>query len=271
MSFTEFSYSLLQAYDFLHLFDTFGCRLQIGGSDQWGNIVAGMDLTRRLRDAATYGLTVPLVTKPDGTKFGKSEGGNVWLDPERTSPYKFYQFWVNCTDAEAPRFLRYFTFLERAEITELDRQTAQEPEKRVAQKKLAEEVTRLVHGEEALQNAIRASQAMFGGDLAGLDDATLEDVFSEVPSSEFPRPYLNADKFLADVLVECGLFKSKGEVRRLVQNGGLYLNNQRVESPDTKLTEQCLCSERIAVIRKGKKNYHLLQFVNTKDFGRRSA
>jgi tyrosyl-tRNA synthetase len=261
MSFTEFSYSLLQAYDFLHLFDTYDCRLQIGGSDQWGNIVAGMDLVRRLRERPAFGLTLPLVTKADGSKFGKTESGNVWLDPARTSPYKFYQFWINQADADVPRWLRYFTFLSREAIADCEHRIAEEPEKRAAQRCLAEEVTRLVHGETALQNAVRASQAMFGGDLTGLDDATLEDVFSEVPSSRLPRAELNADRLLVDALVEAGVFRSKGEARRLIENGGLYLNNQRVDSSDMLLTERCLCSTHIAVIRKGKKNYHLLKFA----------
>jgi len=263
MSFTEFSYSLLQAYDFLHLFDTYGCRIQVGGSDQWGNIVSGMDLTRRLRNEPTYGLTVPLLTKSDGAKFGKSEAGNVWLDPRRTSPYKFYQFWMNTADADVPRFLRYFTLLDRDAIGALDRATADRPEQRAAQRQLAEEVTRLVHGEQALEDAVRASQAMFGGDLAGLDDATLEDVFSEVPSTEFRRSDLTAGRLLVDVLVECGVFKSKGEARRMIQSGGLYLNNERVASAEAVLSEASLCSARIAVIRKGKKHYHLLKFAAT--------
>ncbi|HOZ49757.1 MAG TPA: tyrosine--tRNA ligase [Candidatus Hydrogenedentes bacterium] len=261
MSFTEFSYSLLQAYDFLHLFDTYNCRLQVGGSDQWGNIVAGMDLTRRLRDAETFGLTFPLVTKADGTKFGKSEAGNVWLDSARTSPYKFYQFWINASDADTPRFLRFFTFLNRDEIARLEHAIQDAPEKRLAQRRLAEEVTRIAHGEEALANAVRASEAMFGGDLAGLDDATLEDAFSEVPSSERPRAELCAGRLLVDVLVESGVFASKGEGRRLIQSGGLYLNNARIDSAETQMSESSLCSEHIAVVRKGKKNYHLLRFV----------
>ncbi len=261
MSFTEFSYSLLQAYDFLHLFDHQNCRLQIGGSDQWGNIVAGMDLIRRLRDDSAYGLTVPLVTKSDGSKFGKSESGNTWLDPARTSPYRFYQFWINQADADVPRWLRFFTFLPHEEIAECERSLAEEPEKRVAHRKLAAEVTLLVHGPAALENAVRATEAMFGGELTGLDDATLEDVFSEVPSNHLDRAALAGDRLLVDVLVECGAFKSKGEVRRLIDNGGLYLNNQRVDGYDMKLTEQCLCSTHIAVLRKGKKNYHLLKFA----------
>jgi len=263
MSFTEFSYSLLQAYDFLHLSDHYGCRLQIGGSDQWGNIVAGMDLIRRLRDdRPAFGLTFPLITKADGTKFGKTESGNIWLSPERTSPYKFYQFWINQADADMSRWLRLFTFLPPEEIMQYERAAQEEPEKRAAQRKLAEEVTRLVHGETALANAVRASQAMFGGDIRGLDDATLEEVFDEMPASTLDRAILDQGRALVDVLVECGAFKSKGEVRRLIQSGGLYLNNERVDTDTLPLTDQCLCSPRIAVIRKGKKNYHLLKFSN---------
>jgi tyrosyl-tRNA synthetase len=250
----------LQAYDFLHLYDTYGCRLQLGGSDQWGNIVAGMDLSRRLRSAETYGLTLPLVTKSDGTKFGKTETGNVWLDPARTSPYRFYQFWINQADADVPRYLRFFTFLPKEEVEELDRQVREEPEKRNGQRRLAEEVTRMVHGQDALVASQRATQAMFGGELSGLDEATLEDVFSEVPSSLLSREVLSGDRLLVDALVECGVFASKGEARRMVANGGLYLNNRRIDAEDTKLTEQALISKHIAVVRKGKKNYHLLRF-----------
>jgi tyrosyl-tRNA synthetase len=260
ISYTEFTYQLLQAYDFLHLYDTYNCRLQIGGSDQWGNIVAGMDLTRRLRSAETFGMTMPLVTKADGSKFGKTETGNVWLDPARTSPYKFYQFWINQADADTPRYLRFFTFLSREEIEDLERRMAEEPEKREAQRRLAEEVTRMVHGEEALTNAEKASQAMFGGELAGLDEATLQDVFSEVPSSELSREVLSGDRLLVDALVDCGVFASKGEARRMIANGGLYLNNRRVDADDTRLTENLLLTPHMAVVRKGKKNYHLLKF-----------
>jgi tyrosyl-tRNA synthetase len=262
ITYTEFSYSLLQAYDFLHLCDTYDCRLQVGGSDQWGNIVAGMDLTRRLRQKDTFGLTFPLVTKSDGAKFGKTESGNVWLDPERTSPYKFYQYWINQADEDVGRWLRFFTFLSREEIEAFDRCVIEAPEKREAQRKLAEEVTRMAHGEDALRNALRASQAMFGGDLTGLDDATLEDVFSEVPSIELPTGVLAEDQLLVDVLVDAGVFASKGEARRLIKSGGLYLNNERVPADDAKLTEQSLCSSTIAVVRKGKKHYHLLKFVS---------
>ncbi len=259
ISYTEFTYSLLQAYDFLHLHDTFGCRLQLGGSDQWGNIVAGMDLTRRLRQSETFGLTFPLVTKSDGAKFGKSEEGNVWLDPKRTSPYKFYQFWINQADGDVPRLLRYFTFLPQEEIEALEHELSAAPEKRAAHRKLAEEVTAMIHGKEQLANAVKASQAMFGGDLSGLDDATLEDIFSEMPSTSFPRETLASGKPLVDVLVESGVFASKGEARRMIKSGGVYLNNARV-AEDATLTPDSLSSERIAVVRKGKKNYHLLKF-----------
>ena len=261
ISYTEFTYSLLQAYDYLHLCGQYDCRLQVGGSDQWGNIVAGMDLTRRLSRKETFGMTFPLVTKTDGTKFGKTESGNVWLDPRRTSPYRFYQFWINQTDADTPQYLRYFTFLSRLEIADFERQIDEAPHERAAQRKLAEDVTRLVHGEAALQNAIKASQAMFGGDLHGLDETVLLDIFREVPSAELPRTTLSANRLLIEVLVEAGVFSSKGEARRMLKSGGLYLNNERVTGEDTTLTEQSTVAEAMAVVRKGKKNYYLLRFT----------
>lgn len=261
ISYTEFSYILLQSYDFLYLNDKYDCRLQIGGADQWGNIVSGMDLARRLRNAFTYGLTFPLVTKADGSKFGKSEGGNIWLDAERTSPYKFYQFWMNQTDADVCRYLRYFTFLSRNEVEELDRQVAEAPHERAAQRALASEVTRLVHGETALANAVAASKAMFGGDLSALDERTLHEIFDEMPSAEFSNAVLHEERPLLDVLVEAGVFASKGEARRLLKNGGLYVNNQRVDAEDQKLTPTLLLAGGMSVVRTGKKNYHLLKFV----------
>ncbi|MBI4559829.1 MAG: tyrosine--tRNA ligase [Candidatus Hydrogenedentes bacterium] len=260
ISFTEFAYSLLQAYDFLHLFDHYNCRLQVGGSDQWGNIVAGMDLTRRLRNVPTYGLTFPLVTKSDGTKFGKSEAGNVWLDANRTSPYRFYQFWINLADADVPQLLRYFTFLSQDEVRAVEQQLHDAPETRAAQKRLAEETTRLAHGAEGLDKARKATNAMFGGELEGLDEGSLLDVFREVPSTTLARDELSRDRLLVDVLVESGVFKSKGEARRMVQSGGLYLNNHRVDAFETKLTPDALLSEHLGVIRTGKKHYHLLKF-----------
>ena len=260
MSYTEFSYSLLQGYDFLHLHDEHNCMLQIGGSDQWGNIVSGMDLTRRMRNGATtYGMTLPLVTKADGSKFGKTEGGNIWLDPERTSPYKFYQFWLNSADADAAKYLKYFTLLSQEDIASLEQAIQDAPHERAAQKKLAEEVTRKVHGDEALSNAVKASQAMFGGELTGLDEATLADIFSEVPSSEADRSILTSGKPLIDLLTELDIFQSKGEARRMVKNGGLYLNNAKVEKEDLIFSAESLLTPSMAVIRKGKKNYHLIR------------
>lgn len=260
LSYTEFTYSLLQAYDFLHLARTTGCRLQIGGSDQWGNIVAGMDLTRRLLGKDTFGMTFPLVTKADGSKFGKSEGGNIWLDAARTSPYRFYQFWINQSDADTPRYLRFFTFLPQEEILALEQQIVDAPHLRAAQTRLAEEVTRLVHGEAALENAVRASKAMFSGELAGLDEATLLDIFSEVPSSTLAKATLTEDRPVVDVLVEAGVFASKSEARRLIQGGGVYLNNARISADGEVLSAAHCTTETMAVVRKGKKNYHLLRF-----------
>lgn len=261
ISYTEFSYILLQSYDFLYLNERYGCRLQVGGADQWGNIVSGMDLARRLRNASTYGLTFPLVTKTDGSKFGKSESGNIWLDAERTSPYRFYQFWMNQADADVGPYLRYFTFLPQTEIEALDQTVREQPEQRQAQKRLAEEVTRLVHGATALANAQAASKAMFGGDLKALDQNTLADVFSEVPSAELPLNHTDGNTPLLDALVAAKVFASKGEARRLLRNGGLYLNNTRVDAEDLKLSETCLLAGNMTVVRTGKKNYHLLKFV----------
>lgn len=260
ISYTEFSYILLQSYDFLYLNKKYDCRLQIGGADQWGNIVSGMDLARRLRNASTYGLTFPLVTKADGSKFGKSEGGNIWLDGERTSPYRFYQFWMNQTDADVGRYLRYFTFLSKDEVEALDQQVTDAPHERAAQRTLAAEVTRLVHGDTALTSAIAASKAMFGGDLSMLDERTLGEIFDEMPSAEFSTSLLGEERLLMDVLVDAGVFASKGEARRLVRNGGLYVNNQRVDAEDQKMTDAFLLAGGMSVIRTGKKNYHLLKF-----------
>lgn len=260
ISYTEFTYSLLQAYDFLHLCRERDCVLQVGGSDQWGNIVAGMDLTRRMLQKDTFGLTFPLVTKADGGKFGKTESGNIWLDPARTSPYKFYQFWINQSDVDTPKYLRFFTFLDKGEVEKLERQILEEPHQRTAQKKLAEEITRIVHGEDALHNAVKASQAMFGGELTGMDEATLLDIFSEVPSHALSREVFETKRSLLEVLIEAEVFASKGEAKRMIQNGGLYLNGVRVEDEGMALDETAQLTESVAVVRKGKKNYYLLRF-----------
>jgi tyrosyl-tRNA synthetase len=263
ISYTEFTYSLLQAYDFLHLCEHHDCRLQIGGSDQWGNIVAGMDLSRRLLGRETFGMTIPLVTKADGAKFGKTESGNVWLDARRTSPYRFYQFWINQADADTPKYLRFFTFLGQEEISDLEKCIAEAPHERAAQRRLAEEITRMVHGEEALANAIAASQAFFGGDLSGLDEATLLDIFSEVPSAELARGMLNGKTPLVDALCreDVGVFSSRGEARRMIKSGGLYLNSERITDAGAVLTADAVLAGATAVVRKGKKNYYLLRFT----------
>ncbi|MFM1921326.1 MAG: tyrosyl-tRNA synthetase [Candidatus Hydrogenedentota bacterium] len=261
ISYTEFSYSLLQAYDYLELCRRHDCRLQIGGSDQWGNIVAGMDLTRRLEQKDTFGLTLPLVTKSDGSKFGKSEGGNIWLDANRTSPYRFYQFWVNQSDDDVITYLKYFTFLSQEEIAALEDKTREAPHLREAQKRLAAEVTRLVHGEDALAHALKATEAMFSGDLSGLDEATLLDIFSEVPSAEAPRAAIEEGRPLLDLLVETGIFASKGEARRLIKNGGLYVNSARIEDEQATMSAERCTVPGLCVVRTGKKSFHLIRFV----------
>lgn len=261
ISYTEFSYCLLQSYDYLYLCKNYNCRLQVGGSDQWGNIVSGMDLNRKLLGIETYGLTFPLVTKADGSKFGKTESGNVWLDPQKTTPYRFYQFWINQADEDTPKYLRYFTLLSEKEILELEEQIKTEPHKRTAQKTLAKEITKMVHGETALQSAIKASEAMFGGDLKELELSVLEDVFSDVPHSEFPTSTLSEQPQLLDLLVKAGFIQSKGEGKRLVKNGGLYLNNERVENELIKVNENLLLGGKILIIRIGKKDYKLIKFI----------
>jgi len=220
-----------------------------------------MELTRRLLGKETYGLTLPLVTKADGTKFGKTESGNIWLDANKTTPYRFYQFWINQADADTPKYLRYFTLLSAEEIEELERQIQTEPHKRAGQKALAREITRMVHGETALQSAIRASEAMFGGDLHQLELSVLEDVFSDVPHAEAPINYITENQFLLDLLINTGILESKGEGKRLIKNGGLYINNERVTEDTLRLNENYLLGGSLLVIRLGKKDYRLIQFL----------
>ena len=256
MSFTEFSYQLLQAYDFHYLHTHHGCDVQLGGSDQWGNITAGTDLIRRLGGEQTYGLVCPLLTTSTGQKFGKSEQGAIWLTADRTSPYQFYQYWIRTEDADAGRFLRMFTFLPQAEIVELERLTKEKPEGREAQKKLAWEMTCLVHGEEDARAALKASEALFGGELTGLAANTILDVFSEVPSFGLDWKRLNEGLSLVDALVESNLTGSKGESRRLIQGGGVYINNRKAEG-DEKITQDHLLDGGLLVLRVGKKKYCL--------------
>ena len=261
MSYTEFSYMLLQAYDFVYLSDKYGCELQAGGSDQWGNITAGIDLARRMRGVQLYGFTWPLLTKSDGSKMGKTEGGAVWLAADRTSPYQFYQYWINVDDADAGKCLRLLTELSHEEIESLDASRASDPGKRDSQRRLAEEITRLVHADEGLRTAQKATEIFFGAEISDLDDAQLTEIFADVPSKTLSRERLNEGLGVVDALAEAGLAKSKGEARRAVEQGGAYVNNRRVEGIDAQLTAEHLASETVMVLRSGKKKYALLRFV----------
>jgi tyrosyl-tRNA synthetase len=260
ISYTEFSYQLMQGYDFVHLYDTYGCELQIGGSDQYGNIVAGADLIRRMRGAQAFGFTWPLVTRSDGAKMGKTAAGAVWLDPELTSPYSFYQYFLRVPDADAGNFLRIFTELSHAEISDLERQAAEEPHKRAAQQALARELTTLVHGPEALGAAERATAVLFGGELAGLTEAQLLEIFADVPSVSVPSARLGA-LTATDALVEAGLAKSRGDARRLIEAGGATVGNRRIAAADETLSGSDLASETVMVLRAGKKSFALLRFT----------
>jgi tyrosyl-tRNA synthetase len=260
ISYAEFSYMLLQSYDFLHLFDHHNCVLQSGGSDQWGNITAGVELIRRARGERAYGLVYPLVTSADGAKLGKTERGAIWLDPERTSPYRFYQYWFNQDDADVINLLKYFTWMTQEEIAALEHKVATRPERRAAQRTLAQEMTRLVHGETSLTKAEQASHVLFGGEIAGLDAADIADIFSDVPSSELPKSALEgAGCSLVDVAADSGLVRSKGQTRRLLKSGGIYVNNVRVQDKDAHLTLEDAIDGEFIVLRKGKKSYHLVK------------
>ena len=261
ISFTEFSYMLLQSYDFLHLHDVEGCKLQTGGSDQWGNITAGVELIRRVRGGGSaYGMVYPLITKADGTKFGKTESGTVWLSPQRTSPYRFYQFWLNADDRDVVNYLKYFTFLPQKRVEELAAVSAERPEAREAQRVLAREMTALAHGQSALERAEQASQALFGGDISGLSGDDIQDIFAEVPSSELPKTgFEGAGQNIVDLLVDSGFLKSRGEARRAIQEGGIYLNNRRVSDAAQAAALSELIEGRFLVLRRGKKNYHLIK------------
>lgn len=260
ISFTEFSYPLLQAYDYLVLHDRQGCTLQLGGSDQWGNIVAGIDLIRRLRGARAHGLVFPLVTTAAGVKFGKTEAGAVWLDPNLTSPYRFYQFWLNTDDRDAITCLKFFTWLSQEEIAELAESLKLAPEKRRAQRELARRVTALVHGQTELEKALRASEVLFGKEIEGLTVQELFDIFADVPSTNLEKSKLE-NFTLSDALVISGLAPSKGEARRLVQSGGVAVNNRRVSDPRQTFSASDLIDGQLLVLRKGPKNYHLLRIV----------
>lgn len=263
MSFTEFSYQLLQGYDYLHLYKEYGVRLQMGGSDQWGNITTGTELIRRTVGGEAFALVCPLITKADGGKFGKTESGNVWLDPERTSPYAFYQFWLNVNDADAARYIKIFTTLTKEEIAALEAQQAEAAHLRPLQKRLAEEITILVHGRENYEAAVAASGILFGQgtkeQLQTLDEATLLAVFEGVPQYEISREKLTAGIKVIDLLTEeAAVFPSKGELRKLITAGGLSVNKEKVATPEDVFAADHLIAGRYLLIQRGKKSYYLV-------------
>ena len=263
LSFTEFTYQLLQGYDFLHLYETRNCKLQLGGSDQWGNITTGAELIRRTNGGEVFALTCPLVTKADGTKFGKTESGNVWLDPRYTSPYKFYQFWLNVSDEDAERYIKIFTSLNKEEIDALIEEHKQAPHLRTLQKRLAKEVTIMVHSEEDYNAAVEASGILFGNAtseaLKKLDEDTLLSVFEGVPQFEVAKAEIEAGVKAVDLFTEkAAIFPSKGEMRKLVQGGGVSLNKEKLSAFDQMVTASDLLDEKYLLVQKGKKNYSLV-------------
>ena len=264
MSFTEFTYQLMQGYDFLHLYRTHDCKLQMGGSDQWGNITTGTELIRRIEGGKAYALTVPLITKSDGTKFGKTESGNVWLDPEKTSPYKFYQYWINVSDDDAEKYIKIFTFLDKPTIEKLVEEHRQAPHKRLLQRTLAEEVTRMVHGREALDKAVEASQILFGKNvtesLKNLDERTLLEIFEGVPSGELPKSLLAEGLDIQRALTESGFLPSGNEARRALKENSVSVNKQKVSAGYT-LTPDDLINDKYVLLQRGKKKYFLLKFT----------
>lgn len=263
MSFTEFSYQLCQGYDFLHLFKEKGCQLQLGGSDQWGNITTGTELIRRTVGGEAFALTCPLITKADGGKFGKTESGNVWLDPRYTSPYKFYQFWLNVSDDDAAKYIKIFTELTREEIDALVAEQAENPGARPLQKRLAKEITTMVHSAEEYEAAVEASQILFSNKAADIlhriDETTLLQVFEGVPTFEVSRQDIEDGIKLADLLVDkAAVFPSKGELRKLAQGGGVMINKEKIADAYAPATTDMLLNDRYIIVQKGKKNYYLL-------------
>jgi tyrosyl-tRNA synthetase len=256
ISYTEFSYMLLQAFDFMVLCRDHNCELQIGGSDQWGNITAGIELTRKKLGKQVYGLTLPLITNADGTKFGKTEAGAVWLDAKRTSVYKFYQFWINTDDRDVLRYLKYFTFLAKEEIESLEKQHVENPGGRVAHKALAKAATDLIHGSNATTEAMRASEILFGGELKGIAESTFNEIVGEVPTKEIEKAKLDGAGIpLVELLVHAGLCPSKGQARKDVEGGGVNINNVREASFQRAVTSGDLLFGKHVLLRKGKKNY----------------
>ncbi|MDR2887077.1 MAG: tyrosine--tRNA ligase [Bacteroidales bacterium] len=264
LSFTEFSYQLVQGADFLHLYNSMGCRLQMGGSDQWGNIVTGTELIRRKTSGEAFAITCPLVTKSDGVKFGKTESGNVWLDPEKTTPYRFYQFWLNVSDKDAARYIKIFTILGREEIESITAEHAKAPGERLLQKRLAEEVTVMVHTREEYMAAVEASQILFGKgtteSLKKMDENTFLSVFEGVPMFDIARDIIDSGVSVADLCaVHTTILASKGELRRLVQGGGLSVNKEKVDNPDMKMDRESLLNGKYLLVQKGKKNYFMIR------------
>jgi len=259
ISFTEFTYTILQAMDFFHLYENHNCKLQIGGSDQWGNITTGLELIRKMsaEGSKAYGLTIPLVTKADGTKFGKSESGTVWLDPEKTSPYEFYQFWINTADADVIKYLKYFTFLGKEEIEQLEKSVQDEPHLRQAQKTLAEEMTRFIHGEESLQQAIKISAALFSGDVKNLTADEIKQGFKDVPSFTVEG---EEELGLVDLLVAAKISPSKRQAREDVSNGAVSLNGDRVTDTAYVLGEADKIEGQFTIVRRGKKKYFMIKY-----------
>lgn len=257
ISYTEFTYTILQAIDFGHLNRELNCKIQVGGSDQWGNITSGIELMRRMYgQTEAYGLTIPLVTKSDGKKFGKSESGAVWLDADKTSPYEFYQFWINQSDEDVIKFLKYFTFLSKEEINQLEQSKEEAPHKREAQKALAENVTRFIHGEDALNDAIRISQALFSGDLKYLSAKELKEGFKDVPQVELSKNTTN----IIDALIETGIGSSKRQAREDVNNGAIYINGERQQDVNYELTDEDKIEGAFTIIRRGKKKYFMVNY-----------
>lgn len=265
MSFLEFSYQLVQGYDFLHLYRNNEITLQMGGSDQWGNITTGTELIRRIANGKGYALTSPLVTKADGSKFGKSEGGNIWLDPKRTSPYKFYQYWLNTSDEDAENFIKIFTFLDKEEIEELTEEHKKAPHQRILQRKLAEEITTLVHSAEDLENAVKASEVLFGKstaeDLRALDENTFLDVFEGVPQAEVSKTFLEEGMdMIAALSAETRFLSSNGEAIRSLKQNSISVNKEKVDQ-SYKITEKDLINDTYVIINKGKKNTYILKAI----------
>lgn len=263
MSFTEFSYQLLQGYDFLHLYETLNCKLQMGGSDQWGNITTGAELIRRINGGEVYALTCPLITKADGGKFGKTESGNVWLDPKRTSPYKFYQFWLNVSDADAEKYIKIFTDLPKEEIDALAAEQAKDPGQRPLQKRLAKEITTMVHSAEEYEAAVEASQILFSNKaeeiLHRIDEDTLLSVFDGVPQFEVPMSVIENGLPLVElVTTHAPVFQSKGEMRKLIQSGGVSINKNKVSDAAMTIDKSYLLNGKYILAQRGKKNYYLL-------------